>query len=165
MKKNKLICFRATTEMHESLRKVAKEDRRSLSLTIEHALTSFLKERKAFDLIEKERRQFTRKVISLPAFVNYSNSSGKPQLCSASVIDISLGGVKISIPKNMRLEITVDPEGSKFQIIFPLPDKEMPISIDCEARSVVDSSNSLFVGASFTDADFNSYKNLQSYLM
>jgi hypothetical protein len=46
--KRQLICFRVSKDLHESLAQVAKEDRRSLSSTIEMALTNYLKEKKAF---------------------------------------------------------------------------------------------------------------------
>ncbi len=165
MKKTRLICFRATSEMYESLTKVAKEEHRSLSLTIELAVTQFLKEKKALRAVGKERRQFPRKAVSLPAFVKRLDDDEQQQLFSAAVTDISLGGVKIAVPKNTHCEISVDREGAKFRVIFQLPDTEMPVSIECEAKNIVDSVNSLIIGAAFTDAEFNSYKTLQSYLI
>ncbi len=54
MKKDSLICFRASKDLHESLAQVAKEDRRSLSSTIEMALNNYLKERRAFLVLKKK---------------------------------------------------------------------------------------------------------------
>ncbi len=70
MKKDSLICFRASKDLHESLAQVAKEDQRSLSTTIEMALTNYLKERRAFKGVEKEKRQYPRKNLSVPAVIN-----------------------------------------------------------------------------------------------
>ena len=70
MKKESLISFRAGRDLHESLTRVAREDQRTLSSTIEIALTSYLKERKAFHGNKKEKRQYPRETLSIPAIIN-----------------------------------------------------------------------------------------------
>lgn len=162
MKKDSLICFRASKDLHESLDQVAKEDRRSLSSTIEIALTNYLKERKAFRGVEKEKRQYPRKTLSVPAVVNQQEQG---QMGIGSITEISLGGVKVLIPKEFKHQILIDSQGSRFDIVFNLPAENKPIRLSCESASVVDSDDSIHVGAYFVDADFKSYKALQTYLM
>jgi hypothetical protein len=164
MKKDSLICFRASVDLRESLLKVAKEDQRSLSSTIEIALTNYLKERKAFHSVKKERRQYPRKIVSLPAFINQYDS-GEASLYAASVTNLSLGGLRISVPGDIKFETLIDPQTSKFQIVFTLPNENRPIILKCESRDVAELKDGVHVGASFVDADFSSYKALQSYLM
>lgn len=164
MKKDSLICFRASKDLHQALGKIAKEERRSLSAMIEIALISFLKEKNVLKSLDKERRKYPRKHISIPAFVNQYDS-GKAKLNAASVMNISLEGIKISVPGDAKIDIKSEPQSSKFQIIFTLPNDNRPISLECEPRCKADFQDSIFIGASIVDADFESYKKLQTYLM
>ncbi|HBH87165.1 MAG TPA: hypothetical protein DDY17_06145 [Syntrophaceae bacterium] len=163
MRKDSLVCFRLSKNMRESLAKVAQEDKRSLSSMIEIVLSHYLKERKALKGVKKEKRQYPRKAVSVPAFINQCGS-GETKLHTGSVTNISLGGVHVSIPQDVPDEILVDPDKTKFEIIFTLPNESRPIRLTCEPRRVVDSKEALHVGASFVDADFNSYKALHTYL-
>jgi hypothetical protein len=162
MKKDSLICFRASNDLHESLARVAKEDRRSLSSMIEMALNNYLKERRAFSGVEKEKRQYPRKTLSVPAVINQQEPG---QIGIGAITDISLGGVKVLIPKDFKQQIRIDSQNSRFEIIFNLPTENKPIRLSCESNRVVDAEDSIHVGAVFVDADFKSYKALQTYLM
>ena len=162
MKKDSLICFRASRNLHESLAAVAREDRRSLSSTIEMVLTSWLKERKAYQGVEKERRRHPRKSLSVPAVLNLPEPG---RMGIGAITEISLGGVKVVIPKDFKHQIRIDAEGSRFEIVFSLPSGSRPVSLTCESRRVVDAEESVQVGAFFVDADFKSYRDLQAYLM
>jgi hypothetical protein len=162
MTKNGHISFRASKDLHESLAQVAKEDRRSLSSTIEMALTNYLKERKAFRGVEKEKRQYPRKTLAVPAVINQQKLG---QTGIGAITEISLGGVKVLIPKDFKHQILIDSQGSRFEIVFNLHTESKPIRLSCETKRVVDAEDSIHVGAIFVDADFKSYKTLQTYLM
>ena len=162
MKKDSLINFRASKDLRESLAQVAKDDHRSLSSTIEMALTDYLKERKAFRGVEKEKRQYPRKALSVPAVINQQEPE---QMGIGAITEISLGGVKVLIPKDFNYQIPIDSQGSRFEIVFNLPAENKPIRLSCESIRVVDVEDSIHVGAFFVDADFKSYKALQTYLM
>ena len=58
-----------------------------------------------------------------------------------------------------------DSEGEKFDIFFNLPNENKPIKLACESKRVLNAEDSIHVGAAFVDADFRSYKTLQTYLM
>jgi hypothetical protein len=160
MKKDSLICFRAIKDLHQSLAQIAKEDQRSLSSTIEMALTNYLKERKAFQGVEK--RQYPRKTLSVPAVINQQELG---QMGIGAITEISLGVVKVLIPKDFKHQILIDSHGSRFEIVFNLPMENKPIRLSCESNRVVDAEDSIHVGAYFVDADFKGYKALQAYLM
>ena len=160
MKKDTLICFRASKDLQESLAQVAKADRRSLSSTIEIILNNYLKERNAYQGVEK--RQYPRKPFSVPAVINQQELG---QNVIGSITEISLGGVRILIPKDFKQQISMNSRGSKFEIVFNLPTEHKPIKMSCESMGVFDAPDSIHVGASFVDADFKSYKALQTYLM
>jgi hypothetical protein len=162
LKKDGHISFRASKELHESLARVAREDRRSLSSTIEIVLTNYLKGRKAFQGVEKERRQYPRKVLSVPAVINQQESG---QTGIGAITEISLGGVRLLIPKDFKHQILIDSRGARFEIVFNLPAENKPIRFSCESARVVDGEDGVQVGAFFVAADFKSYKTLQTYLM
>ncbi len=162
MRKDSLICFRTTSQLQQSLAQVAKEDRRSVSSTIEMVLTNYLKERKALKAIDQEKRQHPRKALSVPAVINLPEPG---QMGVGSITEISLGGVSVMIPKDFKHQIRIDTQGSRFEIVFNLPDGNLPICLSCESKRVVEAEDSVQVGASFVDADFRCYKTLQTYLM
>ena len=162
MKKDNHISFRASKDLLESLVQVAREDRRSLSSTIEIALTNYLKERRAFRRVEKEQRQYPRKALSVAAVISQQEPG---QMGIGAITEISLGGVKILIPKDFKHHILIDSQGTRFEIVFTLPTESKPVRLSCESNRVVDAEDSIHVGAVFVDADFKSYKALQTYLM
>ncbi|OPY15928.1 MAG: PilZ domain protein [Syntrophus sp. PtaB.Bin138] len=162
MKKDSLICFRTTRKLHESLTQLAREDQRSMSSTIEMVLVNYLKERKSFKGIEQEKRRYPRKAISLPAVINMPEPG---RMGVGSIAEISLGGVNIIIPKDFRHQIRIDGQKSRFEIVFNLPEGNLPVCLTCESQRVVDAEDSVQVGASFVDADFRCYKTLQTYLI
>jgi hypothetical protein len=162
MKKDSLICFRASKDLHKSLSQVAKQNQRSVSSMIEMALTNYLKERKSFPADKLEKRQYPRKSISVPTIIN---QVGNGQVGMGSISEISLCGVSIIIPKDFQNNIQIEAQGSRFEIVFNLPSENKPIKLSCESKRVSDSDDCIRVGATFVDAGFQNYKTLQSYLM
>jgi hypothetical protein len=163
MKKDSSICFRASKELHDSLLQISREDRRSLSSTIGIILSDYLNKRKVSTKDTKaEKRQYPREVLSVPAVINRPDTE---QVGIAAITEISLGGLKVLLPKDLEDRLTIDGQGSKFEVVFNLPSNNRPIRLSCESRCVVDSKDSVHIGASFVDADFQNYKALQAYLM
>lgn len=163
MKKESSICFRASKELHDSLLQVSKEDRRSLSSTIANILSDYLKKRKVSAGQDKqEKRQYPREVLSVPAVINQPHTS---QMGIAAITEISLGGLKIILPKELEERLAIEAQGSKFEVVFNLPTNNKPIRLSCESRNAVDSNDSFQIGATFVDADFQNYKSLQAYLI
>ncbi len=163
MKKDSIICFRVSKELHKSLIKIAHKEKRSLSSIIEIVLTGYTKDHQSFKDIKKERRQFPRKSILAPALIK-KYGPGETKLDTGSITDISLTGLQITIPRDTS-SLIIDAQTSKFEIIFTLPNKNRPIYLTCELRRIVDAEDSINVGASYIDANFQSYKALQTYLM
>ena len=162
VKKDSLICFRASKDLHESIAQVAKEEQRSVSSMIEMALTNYLKERKSFPTDKKEKRLYPRKSISVPTIISQAD---KGQIGIGSVMDISLCGAGILVPKDLQNNIQIDSQGSRFEIVFNLPSENKPIKLSCESKRISDSEDCVHVGATFVDAEFQSYRSLQTYLM
>ncbi len=120
MKKEITICFRTSEELRGALEKAAHEDRRSLSSAIELILTDYLEKNHEFPH-QKERRRFMRKHVSIPAQVKSIDSDKLEH--EAVILDISLSGLRVSLPKESMSEIYEGVRESKFETSFVLPQR------------------------------------------
>jgi c-di-GMP-binding flagellar brake protein YcgR len=83
----------------------------------------------------------------------------------AVILDISLSGLCVSVPKESMPEIYEGARTSTFETSFMLPQEEKSIRIVCRPERVVPVNGSIHVGASFVDSDFTNYQQLQQYLV
>jgi hypothetical protein len=164
MDKDSLVCFRVRRELQEALVKITLEERSSLSSLIEIVLTNYLTMREMSRKINHERRNHPRKTILAPALIKHYDS-GKIKLEIGAITDISLGGVRIAIPRDANSKMSDNSYSSIFEIVFTLPNESIPIHLSCEPRRVVDNKENINVGASFHGVALNNYKELQTYLM
>jgi len=164
MKKDSIICFRVSKDLHEALAHIAQKEKRSLSSIIEIVLSHYAKEHKSFKSLSKERRQYPRKGIVAPVLIK-QHDSGETKIDTGSITDISLGGVCITVPRDTKCVISKDLNSCKFEIIFTLPNENKLVYLTCEPRRVINDEESMHVGASFVDANFQNYKTLQTYLI
>lgn len=158
MTKDRLICFRTSKDLHDIIVHVAKEDRRSLSSTIEILLTNYLKESKILQCVTKERRHFPRKALSVPVLIHQYDLG---EISLGSISDISLDGLSIIIPKDCEHQFLIDSQCSRFEIVFNSPPENKPIILSCESKRVIDIGDSIHVGVSIVNVDFKSYKALK----
>ncbi|KQC08255.1 MAG: hypothetical protein APR62_04965 [Smithella sp. SDB] len=124
-------------------------------------LINFLKEKKAFHGIIKERRKYPRKDITVSAVISQSQYG---KMGVGTIANISLDGVGVLIPKDFKQQIIIDEHNSKFEIVFNLPMENKPVKLSCDSNRITDDKDNIHVGAYFIDADFKSYKALQTYL-
>jgi hypothetical protein len=164
MNRTYTISFRTSDELRNALDKISKEERRSISSVIETALYMYLKDRKELKEVHEDKRRYPRKSVSLPALISKSDSDDKA-LQAGIVLDISLGGLQISIPNEYKYEIREEKQSEKISIVFTLPESRKPISVQCVAHHIYNSNGDNSIGASFADTDFVSYKTIQNYLL
>ena len=162
MKKEVTICFRTSEELRGALEKAAREDHRSLSSAIELILADYLEKNHGFPHL-RERRRFVRRQVSIPAQVRSIDSEKKEH--KAVILDISLSGLRVSLPNESMPEIYEGAETSEFETLFVLPEEEKSIRIVCRPQRVVPVNGNIHVGASFVDSDFTNYQHLQQYLV
>lgn len=162
MKKEITICFRTSEELRGPLEKAAHEDRRSLSSAIELILTDYLEKNHEFPH-QKERRRFMRKHVSIPAHVKSIDSDKLEH--EAVILDISLSGLRVSLPEESMSGIYEGVRESKFETSFVLPQMDKSIRLVCRPQRVVPVNGNIHVGASFVDSDFTNYQQLQQYLV
>jgi len=164
MRKDITICFRTSKEVRTALEKVTQKTKRSMSSVIEDIISCYLQENKALHCIEKEKRRFMRKEVSIPVVVRDPETAARP-LQAGTIMDLSLGGLRISLPKDFAGEIAINSHDHELEAIFTLPNEKRPISIKCKPHRFISEDAEKQMGASFVDSDFSSYKTLQSYLM
>jgi hypothetical protein len=163
MKKDKSICFRVSGEVHDGLIGISREERRSLSSTIEIILSDYLHKRKS-SVVEsrQEKRQYPRESLSVPAVIIQADTE---QECIVDITELSMGGLKISLAKEMEDRLRMAGQDAKFEVVFNLPSSNKPIRLACEPKRIVNNENSVHIGAAFIDTDNNNSKALRSYLM
>src|SRR5208337_4479440 len=139
MKKEITICFRTNEDLRSALEAVARDDRRSLSSAIELILTDYLKKNKDFpERDQQERRRYPRKAVTIPAYVKTRDSDATQH--GAVVLDLSLGGMGVSVPRECVSKIYEGGEKSQFETSFVLPDRNKPVRLVCKAERVVPSN-------------------------
>lgn len=162
--KNVMICFRTNLELKKGIEKYALDNHRSLSSTMEFILLEHLRNQSKPLMFEQEQRRFQRKPVKLPAFVNVLNSelnSYQP----AVVMDLSLTGLKISVPKDIWWMNNPDNQAKAFDVMFVLPDETRTINIQCKHRWFIETQEDVLVGAMIEHADFKDCQSLQKYLL
>lgn len=163
MKKDVSICFRTSAAIRDALSDIAEEERKSISGVIESIIYRHLKTGVAPKGIGKERRRFMRKKVSLPAFID-SSESRDHEFDAGTVLDISMGGIRFSVPKGTKFETQYKNGDAEFSVMFILPDESKPVKVKCRTMQVYDEAQVVQIGAAFQDADFNSYRALHNYL-
>jgi hypothetical protein len=164
MRKDITICFRTIQEIRTALETISHKTKRSMSLVIEDIISSYLQDNKALQSTEKEKRRFLRKGVNIPVVFRDLDAEAS-QLQAGTILDISLGGMRISFSNGYCDEISIGGQDNEFEAIFTLPNEKRPISIKCRPHRVIADMDDKQLGASFVDSDFSSYKTLQSYLM
>lgn len=164
MMKHTTICFRTSKDIRFALETIAKNERQSLSSVIESILFRHLKETKALKAIGTERRRHDRKKVFVPALICKSNQD-KKDFETGVIIDISLDGLRISVPKGTQLEIKSEGASSTIDVIFTLPVATQPLHMKCQAQWASDAASEVNIGATIVDSNFNSYRTLQNHLM
>jgi CheY-like chemotaxis protein len=111
---------------------------------------------------DQERRQFKRKQFRLPVSIATVPLSTR-ESATGTILDISIGGIRFSIPKGNELEIATDHEAAEFSLNFTLPGNLLPISVKCRPKRV-EIGDEVHIGAAFVDTDFPIHQTLQRYL-
>ena len=115
---------------------------------------------KPFNGVHEEKRRHRRKHTSIPAFMKHKNL-GAAKVPVGSIMDISLSGLRISMPREITYKV-LTPE---FEIVFTLPGEKRPLCVHCKLRHEVYSEDAVHVGVSFIDAGSRGHESLVNFLM
>jgi len=160
LNKDVTICFRTSAKVQGALKDVAERDKMSVSSLINDILDDFLKLKSGSD-----KRRHNRKEANIPVIINGETANGKV-LLTGVIQDVSLGGVRIAIPKHEQATMVINASVKGFEIVFRLPDgSTRPVSMTCKPQRLSENSQDIQVGAAFQDGDLQSYFEIQSFLM
>jgi hypothetical protein len=119
-----------------------------------------LPEEEAFS---QDRRGFKRLPASFPACIGDARSK-TGDFAIGTIQDVSMGGVRLSVPKGTNLLPGPGCEALEFSISFSLPNYHWPIGVKCLSRRVVELGDEIQIGAVFVDTDLRSHQALQQYM-
>jgi hypothetical protein len=164
MKKDATICFQTSSEVRSSLEKIAEKENQSVSSVVESIIHRYLKNDKPDECTGQNRRRFERKKITIPAYIGYTRWQ-RDDFVESTILDISLGGIKMSIPKGAKVDVQNVRGTEEISIIFRIPSCYWPINVKITPHAVSESAEEIQVGASIINPDFQAYSALQKYLM
>ena len=153
--KNAVICFRINKDLRRVLEKISEVDRRSLSATIENILYAYAEQR-GTEVVKEERRRYPRKSIAVPALVSGPDGA----VYGGMVNDVSLGGLRVSVPEDHECQIG---EGFRISVVFAVPESDRPLTMQCVPRHVR-SDGRKSIGASVVDGECKGYEILSNHL-
>jgi len=160
LNKDVTICFRTSAKLQAGLRAAAEHGQVNVSSLINSLLSDYLDSRSRTD-----KRRHNRKGTSIPVIIHGETDAGKV-LLTGVIQDVSLGGVRISVPKSGQRSLSITADAKNFEIVFRLQDgSTRPVSMICKPARVSPAGDSMQIGASFQDGDLQSYFEIQNFLM
>lgn len=161
MKKTTNICFRTTEDLRTSIENIARVDRRTISGLIQAILTDYVEQR-GHVVGLPERRAHKRRDVRVPVVVSQPGLEGPTQY--GVVKDVSVGGMRISLPEESNVEVWRDGEGVHLDLVMMLPHEQVPATITCKPCRVEREDGNIEVGAVITNCDSEDFLKLNRYL-
>jgi hypothetical protein len=124
--------------------------------------TSRVKDNNAIRGIDQDRRTSERRKVALPAFIGDAHSDTR-DFGTGTVLDISLGGIRFSVPKATTVELRTDGDKNEFSVIFTLPNNHWRTNVICRPQRIFESANNVQIGASVLNPDYFYTKSLHQY--
>jgi hypothetical protein len=150
----------------ERLAELGKTNSISVSALINELITSYLEENDPQWFKNKDKRLFKRKRVMIPAMIYKSSESELVgRYHSTTILDLSLGGIRLSFAPESTCKNEIDKDGSEFEVLFSLDKESEPIVLRCTLSRVKNTEHGVQMGASFCEANAHSHEYLQKYLM
>lgn len=164
MSDKRKICFSADSELYERLFKGAEREKLTLDDFLHHVIEHYLKH--DTDLPKaREKRSFRRANLSLPVIVQAEKRDNEVFARAGVVTDISVGGLRITVPKRDLISDEYYLDFDVFDILLKLPDSGEPSTFTCEIIRTVPTAESIEFGARFVEADLDGVQAIHKYVM
>ncbi|WP_176724167.1 PilZ domain-containing protein [Desulfoplanes formicivorans] len=111
----------------------------------------------------EDQRKYPRKKEKIPIII-HGTSKTNYYYHSGEIQDLSLGGIRIRIPRNCKCRLRPD-DDNKFEILFKIHQSDEPIIIKCASRRFETRAEGTIIGAVFQEAELHSYQQLQTHLL
>lgn len=161
MKKDREICFQTTAAVQRKLEALADSKGHTISSLLEYIVVGYLDKTGSQ---QDDKRQFPRLDAAIPVVVQIQFDSNETHYRTGEIMDISMGGVRISLPKHDMINYELIMNSSNLEILFKLPNSEHTITFKCAPKRLLDEQEMLHVGASFVDSDIFSQQALHKYM-
>ena len=112
-----------------------------------------------------EKRTFKRKEVDLPAVIQIFSRDNQVRFSSGVILDLSLGGIKLSIPRSIEHTIKDNVDGVVIEVMFKLEDTEAPAIFKCKPRRLERGGEDVRIGAEFIDGAFTCQQELYRFIM
>lgn len=162
--KSKEICFRVNPEKYEQLQALADVEGVSLPELVRNMATAFI-EHRVRELGQSEKREFTRNQTNLPVVMQLRLDPGESFYRTGTILDISMGGVRMSLPSQEHLDVSVFNRCQSIEILFRLPGEEYTVTFRCKPSRINAQDQDIELGAMFTEGDMRSQQVLHKYVM
>lgn len=150
----------------ERLAELGKNNSLSVSALLNELITVYLEENDPNWLKNNDKRLFKRKRVMIPAMIYKSSESELVgRYHSTTILDISLGGIRLNFSPESTCKNEIDKDGSEFELLFSLDKEGEPVVLRCNLARIKNTEHGIQVGASFCEANAHSHEYLQKYLM
>ncbi len=157
------LYFQGDQKLCRRLEMIAFKKEQPVSSTIAAILEEYVRSHEE-SMKQAEKRRYERKAVSTPARVtNVGSPSSEPM--DGLVLDLSLGGLCLSLPDHPARSDGETTRDSRFKATFMIPELSRPVTMLCEPKWSMASSGNVHVGACFVDGDFLQYQMLQQFLI
>ncbi len=161
-----MFCMKMTGTMMDSLKKAADRDNRTVHSLLQTIIADYLT-KEGFPIHRKdlhERRRFPRKKVDLPSVAR--TTSGTSMITAPGVVlDISMGGILISYPRDSKIKVAINGGLPSFDLDLQIPSTQQEVSFACKARRVSAADRNIIIGAAFQKPDEYNLETLKEYLM
>ena len=163
MSKEITLYFQGDQKLCRRLEMIAFKKEQTVSSTIAAILEEYVRSHEE-SMKHAEKRRYERRAVSTVARVTKVDSlSSEPS--DGLVLDLSLGGLCVSLPDLPAWSDGQTKKDSRFKATFVIPELSRPVTMLCEPKWSMTSSGNVHVGASFVDGDFLQYQMLQEFLI
>ena len=163
MEKESTLYFKTSLEVKSILETIAEKEHQNVSSIMESIVCKYLQSNRGFQVISQNQRRSDRKKVNLTAFIGKPRSQSQ-DFVKGNILDISLGGIRFSVPKGTEMEILADDKTTEYNVVFTIPDTPWQTKVNCRFKRVMEFGEAVQVGAAFVNADFMTYAQLQKYL-
>jgi|GEM_PF-732161 len=170
MKKDVVYSIRMSILVRESLKLAAVQERRTVASLLDKIILDYLENERNLQLSETEtdrrgfqdRRRFKRKKIALPATLTIK-VRGKKETFACVIIDIAMGGVLVSFPRNSKIKLGTAEDLPHFKLSLHLPQIENTLHFQCDTLHIIKKDREIQIGGVIREPDDETLKQLKFF--
>lgn len=166
MHAEKMVSFSVSAKLYDVMKRLAESKGVGLSDVMRDAVENYVRGNALKTHWGDEKRRFNRSRTNIPAILEIRTAEEKESVRSkGTIIDISMGGVRISISAEDEADKSLMEGSPEVRISFRVPGEESELCFKCRPVRTEQDENGVRLGVSFSDGDFNDMQVLHRYMM